>query len=409
MMSDNFKRPINLHIVPDSIFINKFISDIESISNDEDHLFIAISRQDSISDKFTYLDDGKVIYAPLKSELFTTTVGQLRKFKRIFIHWLLPCLENFVRSIPKGPLVCWCFWGEFDPSFGPLSRYLRYEKQSREFARASDITWHLISGRVLIYPVIPSFIRSGVRFLTSLLRLTRRVISISRVDIFLHWNEIDLQVLRHVNIRLPMKRHEFIYNVIDVTPCETSPFVDQLWKDHKLEGKTVLLLGHSAFPSGNHLDALDLLNEKIKNSSIRIISLLSYGDAIYREVVIEKGRRLFGARFIPITTLLPTAEYYHLLSRISAAFLNHRYSEGAGNIFRILLEGKPLFLNPRSTIFQMLRADGVKIYNAPLEISDQRISEFSNLTAIYNKQYILKRFSSGVSVENLNSFLSASR
>ena len=407
MMLVNSDKNINLHIVPDSKFIGPFILDIEALSIDENHLFIAISRWEDSESHFTFIDGKKVIYAPLDSESFKLTVGKLTRFKKIFIHWLLPNVESFVRSIPAGPLVCWCFWGEFDASFGPFSRYLRYENQSKEFALSSDINWRIITSQPLKLPYLPKFLRGGVRFFYSLIRWFKRVKSISRVDILLHWNEIDLQLLRIANISPFLKRHEFFYNVIDVTPSTNSDFVDKIWIDHELDGKTVLLLGHSAFPSGNHLDALDEVKEKITDECLRIISFLSYGDSVYREVVIAKGRKLFGSRFIPITTLLPVSEYYYLLSRISAAFLNHRYSEGAGNIFRILLEGKPLFLNPRSTILKMLSVDGVKVYDASTALSLNNISYISLESKNNNLKYISNKFSHNASIKNLQAFFDA--
>jgi len=397
----------NLHIIPDNKFIDAFIADIKEASCGEVNCFLAFNRYDDRREGFTYITSPDVIYSPPSSSGFYGNAGDLKKYKRIFIHWLLPNLEEFVRSIPPGPLVCWCFWGEFDASFGPLSKLLRFEKKSRDYADVSNAIWNLTRTQALRFPFVPFFLRQKLGFFTSLIRWVRRVIAISRVDVLLHWNEADRRILSCANLHPFLSRHEFFYNVIDVALSVESKVVDKLWLDHHLEGKNVLLVGHSSFPSGNHLDALDLIKNKLDDDSLRVIAVLSYGDPVYREVVIQKGVGLFGSRFISLTEFLPIGEYYYLLSRISAAFLNHRYSEGAGNIFRVLMEGKPLFLNRHSTIYKMLKEDGVSVYCAADELSIENIKNFSTDLIDGNIKYISERFSSDASVRNLRNFLKA--
>lgn len=396
----------NLHIVPDSRFVPHFMADLEEVSGLESHLFVAPDTAGQGS-AFQYLDPAKVLHAPLGTPSFVAAVGDLRRYKRVFIHWLLPHLEAFVGSIPPGPLVCWCFWGEFDASLGPISRLLRLGDKTRSYVEASEGLWQIANGLTPRLPYIRGCVRRPLRIFPSVFRWGRRVVATRRVDMVLHWNRIDVDVLKRAHLRRSLPMHEFFYNVIDVKPSAKSCFVDALWEKEGLAAQTVLLVGHSSFPSGNHLEAFDAVKRALDSERLTVISLLSYGDPMYRELVIQAGRRLFGDRFIPVTQLLNTEEYYYLLSRISAAYLNHHFSEGAANIFRILLEGKPLFLNPRSTIFQMLRADGIAVYDSTRSLSIPVLESHSAIRRQEAADYINTRFSRAAGLANLQAFLQA--
>src|SRR5262249_51243273 len=69
-----------------------------------------------------------------------------------------------------------------------------------------------------------------------------------------------------------------------------------------------LLLGNSATPTNNHLDAFELLR-RLDLEGRNIVVPLSYGVESYADAVCAHGHRLFGPRFVPLRGYLSPAEY----------------------------------------------------------------------------------------------------
>jgi len=76
------------------------------------------------------------------------------------------------------------------------------------------------------------------------------------------------------------------------------------------ESITKVLLGNSAWPTNNHLQALQLLSA-YDRTNIKVYCPVSYGptDSEYVKQVIQMGTELFGERFVPIKELFSTENY----------------------------------------------------------------------------------------------------
>ncbi len=148
----------------------------------------------------------------------------------------------------------------------------------------------------------------------------------------------------------------------------TSSFVypSNLYRDLELnlEKEQVfnIMVGHSASPEGRHIE---ILNKLIlyKNDNIKIICPLSYGDKKYRDVVIDKGKALFGEKFYPILNFMPLNEYSKILSSLDIAIFNLDRQEGMGNIIKILGMGKKLYLSDTTSVWPFLNDLGIKVYS----------------------------------------------
>jgi hypothetical protein len=118
-----------------------------------------------------------------------------------------------------------------------------------------------------------------------------------------------------------------------------------------------ILVGNSANPSGNHLDALAALALS-HSAGRRIIVPLSYGDAGYADVVVAEGVRLFGADFIPLRDFLPLDEYQALISRCSIVVMPHLRQQAIGNVASALWFGARAVLDARNPLANFLRRRG---------------------------------------------------
>ncbi len=122
-----------------------------------------------------------------------------------------------------------------------------------------------------------------------------------------------------------------------------------------------ILLGNSADPSNNHIDAL----EKIRwyaTENVRIFCPLSYGNADYGKNVAKYGKAIFGDKFIPMFDFMQFEKYKKLLSKIDIAIFNHDRQQGMGNTNTLLSMGKKVYIKSNITPAIFFRGIDVAVY-----------------------------------------------
>ncbi len=107
--------------------------------------------------------------------------------------------------------------------------------------------------------------------------------------------------------------------------------------------KTRVVLGNSATDSNCHLAMFEMLKH-LKTEGLELCCPLSYGNAAYRQQVVERGTELFGESFHPITEYMSFEEYIRFLCSCSVGIYYNNRQQALGNINRILSMGKKVFL-----------------------------------------------------------------
>ena len=147
-------------------------------------------------------------------------------------------------------------------------------------------------------------------------------------------------------------------------------------------------LGNSAASSNNHIRILEELT-RFKDKNIRIFLPLSYGEKKYSERVIEKGEKLFGEKFIPLTEFMPYEKYLEFLMNIDIAIFAHRRQQGMGNIINLLGLGKKVYLRSDITPWGLFRDNNVKVY----DVKDIQLDLIDDCIKNKNQMKIKKYFS----------------
>lgn len=119
-----------------------------------------------------------------------------------------------------------------------------------------------------------------------------------------------------------------------------------------------ILLGNSSDPTGNHLDAIKFLCNRLERNS-EIFCLLSYGDTASRDWTMEYGKRVFGERFHPILDYMQRDEFVSFMQSMDVVIMYHNRSQAAGNVMTAITLGKPVFMKPNSTLFSNVQSIGV--------------------------------------------------
>lgn len=131
---------------------------------------------------------------------------------------------------------------------------------------------------------------------------------------------------------------------------------------NKKGGAITILVGNSADPSNNHLEAFELLR-KYKNDDIELIVPLSYGDKKYAMKVTEAGTKIFGNKFLALEKLLPFTEYMNLLKRIDIGVFAHNRQQAMGNMISLLGMGKKIYIRNSITTWNLFNSMGIYIFN----------------------------------------------
>jgi hypothetical protein len=122
-----------------------------------------------------------------------------------------------------------------------------------------------------------------------------------------------------------------------------------------------ILIGNSATPTNNHLEIFQLLAVQ-DLAGRKLIVPLSYGQPEYRDAVIEKGRAVFGDRFVPICDYMPLPEYNNLIAQCSVVVMNHRRQQALGNIGAMLHRGSKVFLDEGGPVYSFFKERGAHVF-----------------------------------------------
>ncbi|MDK2828108.1 MAG: dTDP-N-acetylfucosamine:lipid N-acetylfucosaminyltransferase [Clostridium butyricum] len=176
----------------------------------------------------------------------------------------------------------------------------------------------------------------------------------------------------------------------------TFMYPSNLYKDYdiskikKENGKIYIQIGNSSDPSNNHLEVFYKL-EKYKDERIEIICPLSYGNIKYRDMIIEKGTKIFGTKFKPIIDFMPFEQYLRVLAKIDIAIFNHKRQQAMGNIITLLGLGKKVYIREDITTWPFCKELGLKVFSLGENFNDL-FKEMSDIEKEKNINIIKKQF-----------------
>ena len=162
-------------------------------------------------------------------------------------------------------------------------------------------------------------------------------------------------------------------------PVPAGPEHREINKKYRIKAKTAvfnrkrIIIGNSATESNNHLEIFDRLANK-EWAGYEIVCPLSYGSKVYADRVIEKGKKIFGDSFFPITEFMPFVDYLELLLSCSVGIYDHNRQQGLGNAYLILNMGKKLYLRRNSESWVYHSSFGA-VLNDSADLAKQSIEE----------------------------------
>ena len=275
---------MNLHFIVEKKIGTWYINFVNKFFDPSDHFFVVIGHE-----KFLLDNDSNVIYLQKKS--IPTSFFKIRALAKkatiIHIHYLPNKIIPFYRMILNGYLkkTYWHIWG------GDL-----YDEQSiakKRFVKKIQAVGYIIP--------------EDYDFFTKIYCLKKP----------------------HFQITYPSSINADTY---------ISIFKEAI----RINTAGIrLVVGNSATPENNHLKIFDYL--KTVSSIDEILCPLSYGDKAYADIVIKKGKELFGDRFVPLTTFVSIEDYMKMLCGMDFGFYGYERQQGLGNVNPLILMGKKVF------------------------------------------------------------------
>ena len=154
------------------------------------------------------------------------------------------------------------------------------------------------------------------------------------------------------------------------------------------------LVGNSADPSNNHMEALGKLLP-FKDLDIRIHIPLSYGNKEYAATVCRQASLWFGEKAKPITELMPFDKYMEFLSSIDIAIFNHRRQQAMGNTITLLGLGKKVYIRNDTTQWQFFKEKNITVFDIESEInlkSNTTINSTPTIILYFSKKNLITQW-----------------
>ncbi len=154
-------------------------------------------------------------------------------------------------------------------------------------------------------------------------------------------------------------------------------------------GPIKVIVGNSATITNNHLEAFEKLS-KFKNENIVFYCPLSYGDKEYGAVVEEKGKEIFGDKFIPIKDFMNINDYSKMLANMDIGIFAYDRQQATENLEILSYFGAKMYIKKDTALWNhYVKRDGCHFYNF-FDIDSLSFDDFCNFDSESkksNKEY----------------------
>nr|WP_315023588.1 TDP-N-acetylfucosamine:lipid II N-acetylfucosaminyltransferase [uncultured Aminipila sp.] len=330
---------MNLHIMPDNSYSREFIEFVNSNFDKNQHCFCIITN----NARFVYLDNmnyNNIIKVSINcgwKKLFSINNSKIKQYlnqsDKIFVHYLTSWAAHYINKYARKQKMYWIIWG------GDLYSYIGMKLYDEE-------TLKIISSNK------NSVLSQVIKYFISRKEQSERKLVLQRFEYICTPFEKDYEILK-IKYKISTKHINFVFKIpIDIQELENINNVQE-------KNDRVILLGNSADPNNNHVSILNYL-KKFKDSNIKIICPLSYGDKLYADKVEKIGIKIFGEKFISMRNYISKSEYAEMLSKVDVAIMNQYRQQGFGNIIPLLYLGKMIYMNETSSYYYLTER-GIKI------------------------------------------------
>jgi len=366
-----------LHLANDEKFIDQAIKAFEREAPGCNDLWVCGNQP------LKYVKSKATIISRIDA-ILGTVKNDFSQYEIIVIHSLNESWFNIIGGIKGSPVLIWMGWG-YD--------YYDVLNNKREdlFLPVTKQAWKYHIGNRRPIGRFKSFFKKLI--------LPNKNTIIKKVDIFCPVlpPEYDLVKLKFGGKCFP---RQGLWNYGNLEEDMIQGF-----QDERVSGKNILI-GNSASPENNHLDAFEMI-ANFSLSEREIITPLSYGDARYRDYVIGAGKKYYGDSFNPLTEFMPIKEYIKTLQSCGFVVMNHLRQQAVGNIVIMMYLGAKIFLNKNCPTYSYLKNRGAVLFSTDDLKNQPDIfnSILDDISVEINRQVLYETWSAEISRKRTNELI----
>lgn len=321
---------MNLHIVPDSKFINTFCANLQELGVLQNNKVIVRSNK-----KLQYIEQD-LSHAPLYSSKFRSLVGDTMQYDAVYIHLFSPLMYRWV-TMHAFKELNWIVWGAdlYNLPFIHVNFYEEITRKKYSTKNKSIAEW--------LYLLKVWFTN-----------MPYKKKAYSKVDNILTWMKSEYAFAR-TNIPSLRAEHKFFfyenqlpYQQLDATALPSREIERTL---------PSIIVGNSGYPTNNHLDVVEYMI--LHNVKANLYIPVSYGDRHYINFLKQNLADYTNGTIEFIDKYMSFDEYLNFLRDSDALVMNNIRPQGYGNVLMMLYLEKPVFLNERNISFPDLKVNGI--------------------------------------------------
>lgn len=291
-------------------------------------------------DRTEYFENtkGVKVVNPCQKDSMNDLIHSLGNYSAVVLHGLFfPWCETVLRNVPESVKVAWVFWGG-------------------EIYGRKDLRVSFLSNR-----------SKALFFLHEIKKKVKRKGRLGQYELPMElFNKIDycltdihedfefVTSYTHSN----MKEVWYNYYSIDETIGEL--------KNQCVEGNNILI-GNSCSLECNHLDGFKAA-QKNQNDNSEIVVPLSYGEPWLKQLLLKKGKHMFGDRFRPLVEFMPRDEYNKIIKSCSVVIMPHYRPQAFGNVLTALWLGSRVYMSEKSHLYAFFKRIGVTVFSIESDI-----------------------------------------
>lgn len=357
-----------LHFFVDEKVVNRAIYNFDSVFPGGCR-YVVVTPSEDYTPKHVKAEHPDLTLAPYNSPRFIEAVGDVSQYQYILIHLLTWQMVDFVLNHPHSGY-CWGVWGS--DLYNEFVEYMGYNCYYDKEEALRFMGKMKLKHRLLLYPYL--------RFKHELMAKRKRkaIKRISFVSAIPGDRDLLIKYCPEVSC-MGMKRGG--YYPVDA-------IVDKKLLETPLG--TNIVLGHSAYAAGNHVEIFRQL-ASIPLGDRKVIVPLSYGDVA--PYILYQGKEIIGDHFCPLTEFIPLDDYNELMHSASTYIFNSYRQAAVGNIIPALYMGATVFMNERSPLVTYFRNDLGCVFFLTSELAERIDYRLTETEIKQNREAILKRYS----------------
>lgn len=302
----------------------------------------------------------------------------VRGYNVVVLHSLTSLPLSLISAIPHSIKVVWLMWGADFYNYEVCNLKLLYPLTKKALSFRNYLG---ILKTKLLYP----------------LRKGKYAKALNRIDyfsgVFPYEYNLFVNLPRYPGIKA--KSIDFYYGSTDF-------FIPEIPNGDFSNLHKNIIVGNSADPRNNTIDAFRILEKYIETNSIdNIIVPLSYGNnKVFKNNVKQLGSSLWGEKFKPLDRYMPLQDYLKLVSNCISAVFFHERQQASDNVLMQMLYGARVYMSETSLMFKYLKDKGFIVFSLQKD-ADLICTPLSNEEVMRNRQLLSQNYSSSQLIERI--------